>query len=95
MLRLYFYLIFYVFILLRMPYKFTNGLILKKDLMCASSATEASERKALWCDTSAITPERSRSSAQSADEASPSTGLSVDTGDLKVAMMQTCQLVLN
>lgn len=66
-----------------------------KDRTCASSASEASERKALWCDTSAITPERSLSSAQSADEASPSTGLSVDTGDLKVAMMQMCQSVQN
>lgn len=58
-----------------------------RNLMCVSSACEASGRKVLWCDIYAITPERSLSSAQSATEALLSMGLLIGICALKVSVM--------
>lgn len=58
-----------------------------RNLMCVSSACEASGRKVLWCDIYAITPERSLSSAQSAIEALLSMGLLIGICALKVSVM--------
>lgn len=73
---------------LRMPCRCIRGLTGMRNLMCVSTAWEASGRKDLWCDTSATTPAKSLSSAQSAIVASPSMGLLIGTCALKVSLLE-------
>lgn len=70
-----------------MPCRCIRGPMVTRNLMCVSSACEASGRKVLWCDIYAITPERSLSSAQSAIEALLSTELLIGICALKVSVM--------
>lgn len=81
----------YLFVFLRMPCRCIRGPMATRNLMCVSIAQEASGRKVLWCDISAITPERSLSSVQSAIGALLNMGLLIGICALKVSMMERQQ----
>lgn len=77
-----------LFVSFRMPCRCISGLMVMRNRTCVNSATEASGRKALWCDISAITPGKSLSNAQSAAGALPSMGHSIGICVLKVGDLQ-------